>query len=153
VKQQFAIKRDNPRRQEVLERAIAFIREVAAGGSDMLLTISDVIRTLDQNAAMWASLHDFVTYVKWPVILRDGTVRNADEWEMKDILTAAFEQETRMSPGLNGGTVLLGVRTSQYGKRKMGEFLTFLHAEGDERGVVWSKKAKDDLEFYTMRRA
>lgn len=152
MKFQFAIKRDNPRRADVLERCVAQIRELAGTGVDMLVTVTDVIRTLDQNAAMWPALHDFVTYVKWPVTLRDGTQRPADEWEMKDILTAAFEQETRMSPGLNGGIVMLGVKTSTFGKRKMGDFLTFLHAEGNARGVVWSKKAEENLEFYMMGR-
>lgn len=147
MKQVFILKRDNPQRRAVADRAIATLNAAMIEG-DVQVTYSDVSRTLDQNAAMWASLHDFATQVDYPVIGKDGNRARATEEDLKAILTAAFEQETRWAPGLNGGTVFLGARTSRYGKRKMGEFLSFLHAEGSQRGVVWSEKAKDDLAMF-----
>jgi 2-phospho-L-lactate guanylyltransferase (CobY/MobA/RfbA family) len=145
----FISKHDNPNRDAVVARAIGTIQSVAANGDDFQITIADVAGTLDQNAAMWASLHDFATQVDYPVIGKDGNRARANEDDLKAILTAAFEQEIRWAPGLNGGTVFLGARTSRYGKRKMGEFLSFVHAGGSNRGVVWSDKAKNDLAFFT----
>ena len=70
----------------------------------------------------------------------------------KDILTAAFKLELRMAPALiGGGFVMLGVRTSKYGKREMGDFLTFVKAEGDTRGVRWSAPARDRFDEYIPR--
>lgn len=149
MKQVFVSKHDNPNRDAVVARAIGTIQTVAANGDDFQITIADVARTLDQNAAMWASLHDFSTQVDYPVINLDGSRGRANEEDLKVILTAAFERETRMAPGLNGGTVFLGARTSRYGKKRMGEFLTFVHAEGSQRGVIWSEKARDDLAFFS----
>lgn len=153
MKQQFIVKPDNERWRNVVQLVVAAINEAVMTGTPVMVTLGELKRTLDQNAAMWATLRDFVAYVPWMVTDAGGKQVLADTADMKDILTAAFEQETRMAPGLRGGVVMLGARTSKYGKRKMGEFLTFVHAEGTERGVVWSKKATDDLEFYTMGRA
>lgn len=153
MKQLFIHKHDNPRRVQVVTSAMAAIDALADLGQDFQITIDEIKRTLDQNAAMWPSLSDFQKTVQWVVTDQHGRQTLARTEDVKDILTAAFEGETRMAAGLNGGVVFLGARTSQYSKRKMGEFLTFLHAEGDQRGVVWSKKAKDDLEFYAGRKA
>lgn len=153
MKQRFAVERKNPAHAAVGERSIAAIRAAMATGVDFMVTIGEVTRTLDQNAAMWPALTDFASQVAWPVTCADGTTRQATPEEMKDVLTAAFEQETRMAPGLRGGFVMLGARTSKYGKRKMGDFLTFVRAEGNERGVVWSEKARDTFDEYITPRA
>ena len=59
----------------------------------------------------------------------------AEEW--KDVLTAAFQGETvRLAMGLNGGVVMLGLRTSQMGKRRFSEWLDFLNATAALRGVT-----------------
>lgn len=152
TKQRFIIERKNERWPDVMERAHRAIED-AVSERDVMVVIDDVRRTLDQNAAMWPALTDFAKQVKWPVIRPDGQVGQADAYDMKDILTAAFEEETRMAPGLRGGTVMLGARTSKYRKRKMADFLTFLRAEGNDRGVVWSEKARDTFDEYIQRRA
>lgn len=63
------------------------------------------------------------------------TYLSADEW--KDILTATFEGDTmpRLSPGLNGGMVMLGRRTSKYGKKRFGEWLDWLNAASHHAGI------------------
>ncbi|GAB2620179.1 recombination protein NinB [Novilysobacter erysipheiresistens] len=147
MKQRFIIERKNPRRADVLARAHRALDEAARDG-DVMAVFDEVKRTLDQNAAMWPALTDFARQVAWPVTQRDGTVKQATPDDMKDVMTAAFEEETRMAPGLRGGFVMLGARTSKYGKKKMGDFLTFLRAEGNDRGVVWSEKANDKFEEY-----
>ncbi len=143
MKQVFIVKADNPRRDQVHARAVQAVNDATG---EFQVTIGAIGRSLDSNAAMWAALQDFTAHVKWMVTDSHGQSVPATKEDVKDILTAAFEGETRMAPGLSGGVVILGARTSQYSRRKMGEFLTFLHAEGDERGVVWSEKAKDDFE-------
>jgi hypothetical protein len=57
--------------------------------------------------------------------------------EFKDILTAAFEGETspRIAPGLEGGMVMLGRRTSRYGKRRFSEWLDWLNAASYHAGI------------------
>lgn len=151
-KQTFKIERKNPRFADVARNAISAIKEATLSGRDFMVVIGDVVRTLDQNAAMWPALTDFAKQVPWPVTQRDGTVRQADAYDIKDVMTAAFEEETRMAPGLRGGFVMLGARTSKYGKRKMADFLTFVRAEGNDRGVVWSEKARDKFDEYIVPR-
>lgn len=143
----YVVERSNPRASQVLEKGLSAIRDRAARG-DVQFVVSDVVRSRSQNDAMWPALTDFAAQVPWPVTQRDGSTRQATKDDMKDILTAAFEDETAMAPGLRGGFVMVGSRTSKYGKRKMAEFLTFLRSEGIDRGVQWSEKAEEKFEEY-----
>lgn len=91
-------------------------------------------RTLDQNAAMWPILEAFAEQLEWPV---NGVMCKLTAEEWKDLLTAAFRQEQpRLAMGLNGGMVMLGQRTSKFGKKAFSEFLEFLHSVAADRGVV-----------------
>ncbi|MTW08816.1 NinB family protein, partial [Streptococcus pneumoniae] len=57
-----------------------------------------------------------------------------DDW--KDVLSAAFKgEQVRLAMGLDGGVVMLGLRTSGMGKKTFSEFLEFLHATAAARGV------------------
>lgn len=150
-KQTFLIEHKNPRFMAVVDRVCKAVRE-RAQESSFQVVLSEVKRTLSQNDAMWPALTDFAKQVAWPVTQRDGSTQQATADDMKDVLTAAFEEETRMAPGLRGGFVMLGARTSKYGKKKMGDFLTFLRAEGNDRGVVWSEKARDNFDQYIQTR-
>mgnify|MGYP001171457711 CR=1 FL=1 len=97
------------------------------------VTVSEPTRSLDQNAAMGPILQAFADQLQWPV---NGQMvwMTPDEW--KDVLTAAFERENvRLAMGLDGGVVMLGLRTSQFGVRKMSEFIDFLHATAAARDV------------------
>lgn len=95
---------------------------------------SEATRTLDQNAAQWPILQAFAEQIQWPI---NGRMEWITDEDWKDILTAAFRQElARVAPGLNGGMVLLGARTSQFGKREFSDWLEFLHATAADRGVV-----------------
>jgi hypothetical protein len=132
----------NPHWPGVLDRCIVAIREAVASGS-VTVRIAEVARSLDQNAKMWPMLTDFAKQVQWPV---NGEMTHLDADDWKALLTAAFEQEARMAPGIRGGFVMLGARTSKYGRRKMAEFITFLYAEGNERGIVWSEPSKEIAE-------
>lgn len=110
------------------------IEAVRTAPDGLCVTIRDVNRTLDQNAAQWPILEAFSDQLLWPV---NGQMvkMTAEEW--KDVLTAAFQRETaRLAMGLDGGVVMLGQRTSKFGKKKFSEWLEFLHAVAAQRGVV-----------------
>lgn len=140
----FVIQRSNPNAVNVAVSCHNFIQEMCKQ-SDVTVKVEDVARTLDQNSKMWPMLADFAKHVPWPI---NGTMQMIDSDDWKAILTAAFEQEGRMAPGLRGGFVFLGARTSKYTKRRMADFITFLYAEGNERGVPWSEPSKRLAEEY-----
>ncbi len=99
------------------------------------VVVKEPTRSLEQNAAQWPILEAFSQQLQWPVNGQMVTM-TADEW--KDVLTAAFERESvRLAMAFDGpGVVMLGQRTSQYGKRKFSDWLEFLHAAAAARGVV-----------------
>jgi len=139
---------------QVLSLVVSGINDWIKGGP-VQITLDEPKRTLDSNACMWATLADIARQVEWPhTKAGNWTIGLMDSDSWKAILTAAFEQETKQAQGIGGGTVMLGARTSQYSRRKMGEFLEFTHAWGAEKGVKWSARAQDELaDFGPVRRA
>ena len=87
-----------------------------------------------QNSAQWPILEAWAEQKLWPV---NGAMTKLTATEFKDILTAAFEGETnpRIAQGLNGGIVMLGRRTSRYGKKRFSEWLDYLNAISAEQGI------------------
>lgn len=105
-----------------------------AAPEGMRIEIKERKRSLDQNAAQWPILQAFSDQLKWPV---NGEMVTLEPEEFKDILTAAFYGESvRLAQGLNGGVVMLGKRTSKFGKKQFSEWLEFLHAAAAQKGVV-----------------
>jgi hypothetical protein len=100
----------------------------------MVMTLKEPSRTLEQNAAQWPYLDAFSKQLQWPV---NGRLCTLSDEEWKDVLTAAFQGETvRLAMGLNGGVVMLGLRTSKMGKGTFSEWLEFLKATAAQRGVT-----------------
>ncbi len=105
-----------------------------AAPDDWLMTLSEPSRSLEQNAAQWPYLEAFSKQLLWPV---NGRMVQMTPEEWKDVLTAAFQGETvRLAMGLNGGVVMLGLRTSKFGKRQFSDWLEFLKATAVDRGVT-----------------
>lgn len=99
-----------------------------------IVTVAEATRTLEQNAAQWPILEAFAQQIDWPI---NGVMQKITPDDWKNILTAAFRQEAaRIAPGLNGGMVLLGHRTSKFDKREFSDWLEFLHSVAVDRGVV-----------------
>ena len=116
---------------EARRRAMACVAEAPDG---YVVTVQEPTRSTDQNAAQWPILEAFAEQLQWPV---NGAMVSLSAEEWKDVLTAAFQGETvRLAQGLNGGVVMLGLRTSQMGKRRFSEWLDFLNATATLRGVV-----------------
>lgn len=92
-------------------------------------------RTLEQNAYQFPYLEGFAQQLLWPV---NGTMTSLTALEYKDILTAAFENDInpRLAAGFDGGVVMLGRKTSQFGKRKFAEWMTFLMAAAALKGIT-----------------
>jgi len=102
--------------------------------------VSEPNRSLMQNSAQWPILEAFARQMQWPI---NGAMCWLTPEEWKDVLTAAFSNETqRIAPGLNGGMVLLGQRTSEFGKKQFSDWLEFLHAVAVDRGVSLARGAE-----------
>lgn len=86
-------------------------------------------RTLDQNARMWAMLHEVAETVDW-----HGQKLIAEEW--KDIFTAALKRQ-KVVPGLDGGFVVLGSSTRRMIKQEMSDLMELMSAFGSEHGVTF----------------
>ena len=109
------------------------LEAVASAGDGVVVTLADPARTLDQNAAQWPILEAFSAQLLWPV---NGKMVTMTPEEWKDVLTAGFQKErVRLAMGLDGGIVMLGLRTSKFGKARFSEWLDFLNATAVERGV------------------
>lgn len=111
-------------------RAVEAVRTAPPG---YVVTVKEPTRSLDQNAALWPLLQAFSEQLQWPV---NGRMVTMEPEEWKDVLSAAFKGERmRLAMGLDGGVVMLGLRTSKMGKREFSEFLDFLHSVAVDRGV------------------
>ncbi len=76
---------------------------------------------------MWANLEDIAQQVVWY-----GVKLTKDEW--KDVLTAALKKQ-KVVPGIEGGFVVLGARTSKMTVPEMTELIELSTAFGTQQGV------------------
>lgn len=96
-----------------------------------ICTIQEPTRSLDQNARLWALLHDIETQVEWY-----GRKLSSEDW--KHVFTASM-RKLDVVPNLDGsGFVALGLSTRTMTKRELSDLMEIISAFGAERGVVWS---------------
>jgi len=102
-------------------------------------------RSLEQNDKMWAMLADIAAQVPWHV---DGRLQLIDKEDWKDILTAGLKKTQRVAAGIEGGFVMLGVRTSRMSIGQMVELIDFMEWFGSrpESRVVWSNSDEGRIE-------
>lgn len=95
-----------------------------------VVNIRPATRTNEQNSKMWAMLSDIarakpqgreLTTDKWKALFMDAIGIPAD-WE----------------PGINGGVVNVGYRSSRLTKDQMSDMIEQMYAYGAENGVAWS---------------
>lgn len=79
----------------------------------MVVEIKKKTRSLGQNARLWAILGVLSEKIEWY-----GETLTPENW--KDILTAAQKRE-KVVPGIDGGFVVLGQRTSGMTIKEMSE--------------------------------
>lgn len=121
------------RSAEILTRLGAVLREHLRDGEIMQVEVKpwEPTRSLEQNAKLWACLSDIADQVEWY-----GQKYPAEDW--KDILTAGLKREQRLVPGIQGGLVALGSRTSKMTVREMIELIEFVQWFGTDKGVRWT---------------
>lgn len=85
------------------------------------------MRSLEQNRMMWANLEDIAQQVVWY-----GVKLTKEEW--KDVLTAALKKQ-KVVPGIEGGFVIIGARTSKMTVPEMTELIELSTAFGTQQGV------------------
>lgn len=56
-------------------------------------------------------------------------------------------KEQRSAPGIDGGVVMFGVRTSKMRKASMTELIEIMFWFGAERNVRWSEDSKREIEW------
>ena len=116
---------------EARRRAVAAVANAPDG---YRVTVEPPKRTLDQNSLLWPVLECFSAQLEWPVNGRMVKM-TAEDW--KDLLSAAYRRESqRVAMGVDGGMVMLGLRTSKMNKREFSEFLEFVFSVAADRGVV-----------------
>lgn len=119
---------------ESRRRAMACVADAPDG---FVVTVQEPRRNNDQNALLWVLLTAFSEQLEWPV--NGAMVKLAPE-EWKDLLSAAYKRESqRVAMGIDGGMVMLGLRTSKMGKREFAEFVEFIRATAAHRGVVFER--------------
>jgi hypothetical protein len=99
-------------------------------GKRLRVSLVSDTRSTAQNSLMWSCLADVAKQVDW-----HGQSLDEEAW--KDMATAALKRQ-RVVPGIDGGFVVLGQRTSKMTIAEMTELIDFLHAFGDGKGVQWS---------------
>ena len=114
------------RNQADRDKAAAWCRNAPAGTR---LELKAARRSIDQNSLMWQRLTEIAHQVDWY-----GQKLTAEDW--KDVLSASL-RKARVVPGIDGGFVPLGMRTSDMSKAEMAELLTLMEAFGAERGVTF----------------
>ena len=85
------------------------------------------MRSLEQNRLMWANLEDIAQQVVWY-----GVKLDKQEW--KDVLTAGLKKQ-KIVPGIEGGFVVIGARTSKMSIAEMNELIELSVMFGTQQGV------------------
>lgn len=125
-KQQFIISsRDN------LVAAFRYAEQFGYGKA-FAVEVKPLTRTIRQNDLMWSLLTELSQQVVW-----HGQKLTPCNW--KDVLTAALKRQA-VVPGIDGGFVVLGQRTSKMTVKEMSEVIELAYAFGAQNGV----KFKDD---------
>ncbi|MBB6579612.1 hypothetical protein HNP33_003726 [Comamonas odontotermitis] len=107
--------------------AWGFVKPWILSGHRLTLEIRPEKRSDAQNRRLWAMLRDISQQVDWY-----GQKLTDEEW--KDVFTASLKKQKAV-PGLDGGFVICGQRTSKMTKAEMAELQTLMEAFGAERGV------------------
>jgi len=129
------------RDEESVFRALTWAGEMirkGLKGGDVLLVLTRPTRSQEQNRKMWAMLRDIARQQR---LMINGEMVWADAEDWKDVFTAALRQETRMAQGIDGGVVLLGMRTSRMKKAELSELIELIYAYGAEWSVNWSAES------------
>lgn len=127
------------RTEQIRSHAIEQIRNLPLDQSKPYeIELSPPKRTLSQNRKMWPLLHDLAQQVVWY-----GQKYDEDDW--KDLITALVaktkKEEQRTAPGIGGGVVMFGQRTSKMRVSEMIDVIEAIYWFGSEQGVKFSEES------------
>lgn len=111
-----------------------FCRWVMAAPTRTVASLKGVKRSIPQNSRLWALLTDVARQATWA-----GKKRTTEEW--KDLFSGAVKAASgglEAVPGLEGGFMILGLRTSEMTVGEMADLQTYIEAWGAAHGVVFS---------------
>lgn len=111
------------------------------------IVIQERKRSACQNRRMWPLLHDLSRQVEWY-----GQKYSPDDW--KDLITALVakskNEQQRTAPGIGGGVVMFGSRTSRMRVSEMVEVIEAIYWFGTEQNVKFSDEARREIEWAQM---
>ncbi|EOZ4909614.1 recombination protein NinB [Enterobacter hormaechei] len=102
--------------ESVKQNAINYIRQLPVDSKrPLILDVKESTRTAIQNRKMWPLLKDLITA----------------------LVAKTKKQEQRMAPGLDGGVVMFGQRTSKMTIPQMVEVIETIYWFGTQQGVIF----------------
>jgi hypothetical protein len=124
-KRLFVLAHDQARRN-----AAAYVMQAPPGH---VVKVSPPTRTLEMNAALWATLADISEQVVW-----HGRQLSPESW--KTMLTASLKKQD-VVPGIDGGFVVMGSSTSKMSRKEFSDLLELAHAFGAQHNVKFKETA------------
>ena len=110
---------------EARARALHAVKNAPEGHA---VTVGEPTRNLEQNALLWAMLHEISEQVVW-----HGRKLDPESW--KHVFTSSLKRMD-VVPNLEGtGFVALGLSTSKMTKREFSDLIELINAFAAERGV------------------
>lgn len=114
-----------------IERVRSFAKaQLMTGRKRLQIEVKEAVRSVDQNARMWAMLTDVSAQVNWY-----GRKLTPEEW--KHVFSASLNKQD-VVPGLDGGFVVLGQSTSKMTMKQMSELMELIEAFGAQQGVKFT---------------
>lgn len=133
------------RNSDIRQNCISAIQQLPASPDKPIeIVIQERKRTSDQNRKLWPLLHDLSAQVTWY-----GQKYTPDDW--KDLITALVakskNEQQRTAPGIGGGVVMFGSRTSKMRVSEMVEVIEAIYWFGTEQNVKFSDEARLEIEW------
>ncbi|MGP2449052.1 recombination protein NinB [Pantoea stewartii subsp. indologenes] len=133
------------RNSSIRQNCISAIQKIPANPDKLIeIVIQERKRSSDQNRRMWPLLHDLSAQVTWY-----GQKYTPDDW--KDLITALVakskNEQQRTAPGIGGGVVMFGSRTSKMRVSEMVEVIEAIYWFGTEQNVKFSDEARLEIEW------
>ncbi len=116
---------------QAIAQAWMTVKAWLMAGHRLVLEVRPEKRSDAQNRRLWAMLSEIAAQVDWY-----GQKLTDEEW--KDVFSAALKRQ-KVVPGLDGGFVICGQRTSKMTKAEMSEMQELMAAFGAEHGVKFSE--------------
>lgn len=98
-----------------------------------IVNVREASRTAEQNSKMWAMLSDIARAKP------QGRELATDKW--KALFMDAIGIPADWEPGISGGVVNVGYRSSRLTKAQMSDLIEQMYSYGAEHGVEWSEAA------------